>query len=469
MPENADIILMGIGTCGEDLGLRLTGAGLKVIGIEPQLVGGECAYWACVPTKMMVRAANLLQEARRVDGFAGRATVTPDWAPVAKRIREAATGDWDDSLAVKRFSDSGGHFVRGWGRLTGPNSVTVGDQTYTAERGIVLATGSKPIIPPIHGLSEVDYWLTHDIIKAETLPRSLIILGGGAVGCEMAQVWARFGVDVTIIEGHDRLLPMEEPEASAVVARTFQAEGLTVHLGNRAEQVDMADGLVRVTLAGGEQPSAERILVATGRTVDTSSLGLEAAGLKASGPFVSVDGHMRAGDGVWAVGDITGKAMFTHVALYQGGVVAADILGQDHPPADYRAIPRITFTDPQVGAVGMREIDAREAGLDVVTTVKNVPATFRGWIDGGATDGVIKLIVDRSTGTLLGATSVGPSGGEVLGLLCAAVHQRMPLESLRHMIWPYPTFFGGIGEAIGAYGTGITRVFDPETDPLLKP
>jgi len=465
--ERADVVILGLGTGGEDLGLRLAEAGLDVIGVEPALLGGECAYWACIPSKIMIRAANLLQEARRVNGVAGRAEVTPDWSPVAARIRTEATGDWDDSVAVARFESSGGQFVRGRGRLTGPRTVTVGDETYTASRGIVIATGSKPFIPPIPGLDEVDYWTTHGAIAAEELPESLIILGAGGVGCELGQVFSRFGVVVTIVEGQDRLLPSEEPEASAVVKSVFAAEGIEVHLGARAERVEARGDFIVVTLGDGTQISAERLLVATGRTVDLADLGLAAAGLASSGRFLEVDDRMRAAAGIWAMGDVTGKAMFTHVAAYQASIVGADILGEDPPPADYSALPRVTFTDPEVGSVGLTEAAARAAGLDVIVATKPAGLTFRGWLHGPGNEGVIKLIADRDTGVLVGATSVGPRGGEVLGMLATAVHARVPIATLQNMIYAYPTFHGGIGEMLGAYGRGIGKVIDPDAAPEM--
>jgi pyruvate/2-oxoglutarate dehydrogenase complex dihydrolipoamide dehydrogenase (E3) component len=465
--QQADVVVIGLGTGGEDLALRLAGAGLDVVGIEPALLGGECPYWACIPSKMMVRASNLLQEARRVNGVAGTAEVTPDWAPVAARIRAEATGDWDDSYAVARFEGKGGRFVRGYGRLTGPRTVAVGNDTYTARRGIVVATGSKPFTPPVPGLSNVDYWTTHDAIQVEQLPGSLLILGGGAVGCELAQVFSRFGVDVTIIEGRDRVLAMEEPEASEVVGSVFTAEEIKLHLGARAERVESRDGFIVVALDDGTELQGERLLVATGKTVDMEGLGLDTAGIDDTGRFVAVDGRLRAADGVWAMGDVTGKAMFTHVALHQGAIVASDILGEDPTPADYSAVPRVTFTDPEVAAVGMKEADAREAGIDVVTSVKQVPVTFRGWLHGPGNEGVIKLVADRDAGVLVGATSVGPSGGELLGMLGTAVHARVPITKLQSMIYAYPTFYGGLGESLGAYAKGIVNVIDPDADPDL--
>jgi len=457
---DVDVVVLGVGTCGEDLSLRLLGAGLNVVGIEAALVGGECAYWACLPSKLMIRAANVVQEARRVDGIAGRAEVTPDWDLLAARVRAEVTGGWDDSYAVERFKGRGGRLVHGRGKLTGSRTVTVGKESFTARRGIVIATGSQPAIPLIPGLAEVDFWTTHDVIRAERLPRSLVVLGGGAVGCELGQILARFGVDVTVVEASARILPAEEPEASEAVEAAFAKEGITVHTGTAVQRVGSRDGLIVLTLSGGAELASERLLVATGRMVDLSGLGLESAGLDGTGRFIQVDERMHAAEGVWAMGDVTGKAMFTHVALYQSAIVAADILGEDHPPARYDAVPRVTFTDPEVGAVGMSEADALAAGLDVVVVVKQLPATFRGWLH-GAGGGIIKLIADRETGVLVGATAVGPHGGEMLGLLSLAVHARVALAELRSMIYAFPTFYGAIGEAVGAYGRGLSTVIDP--------
>ena len=224
-----------------------------------------------------------------------------------------------------------------------------------------------------------------------------------------------------------------------------------------------------VTLQGGAALSAERLLVATGRRVDLDGLGLETTDVDTSSGFVAVDDHLRAAEGIWAMGDVTGKAMFTHVALYQGSIVAADLLGEDPAPAEYHAVPRVIFTDPEIGAVGMTEAQARDAGLDVVVVTRPVPTTFRGWLQGEGNDGVVKLVVDREAGVLVGATSAGPDGGEVLSMLSLAVHDRTPLSTLRRMIYPFPTFHGAIGEAIGAYGRGTGTVLDPDAAPLLDP
>lgn len=466
MHHEVDVVLVGVGTCGEDLALRLLGEGLDVVGVEPALIGGECAYWACLPSKLMIRAANLLQEARRVNGAAGQADVTPDWSLLAQRVRQEVTGGWDDSAAVVRFEGRGGTLVRGHGKLSGPRTVAVGDDRYTARRGVVIATGSRSAIPPVPGLDGAGYWTTHDVIEADTLPDSLAVLGGGAVGCELAQVLSRFGADVTIVEQQDRLLPSEEPEASDTVTAALSDEGLAVRTGSPVQHVSSMDGQIAVTLADGDTVRAERLLVATGRTIDVAALGLDSVGVDPAAGRVPIDGRCRVAEGVWAMGDVTGRAMFTHVALHQAGIVADDILGLEPTATVDRPPPRATFTDPEVGAVGMTEAGAREQGVAVDVVVKQVPATFRGWLHGPGNLGVIKLVIDRDDGVLVGATAVGPAAGETLGMLNLAVHARVPLDTLRHMIYAFPTFHGGIGEAIGAYARGLVTVIDPGFDPL---
>ena len=291
MSNTADVIVLGMGAAGEDLALQLADGGLSVIGIEAELLGGECPYWACIPSKMMIRASNLVAEARRVDGMAGHAEVTADWAPVSTRVREEATGGWDDSYAVARFEDKGGRFVRGRGRLTGPRTVEVGGQSFTAGRGIVIGTGSKPRVPAIPGIEDVDYWLSRDVIAATELPRSLIVIGGGSIGCELGQVLARFGVEVTIVEGKDRLLSAGEPEASEVVRAVFEAEGIKVLTGVHAIRVDGKEGATLVTLDDGTELATERLLLASGRYVDVSDLGLDSAGVDS---FVRIRGGGRS-------------------------------------------------------------------------------------------------------------------------------------------------------------------------------
>ena len=448
-PEQTDLVVIGMGIGGEAVAGPLAEQGWSVVGIEAGLVGGECPYWGCIPSKMMIRAANLLAEAGRIDGFAGEAVVRSDWAPVAERIRQQATDTWDDTVAVDRFVGKGGTFVRGKAHIDAPGLVSVGDRTFEATKGIVIATGTYPAVPPIPGLDTVPYWTNREAIAAEAVPQSIIVLGAGAIGTELSQVFSRFGADVTLVEALDRVLPLEEPEASSTIAAALTAEGIEVEVGVRATRVEGDGRKVVVHLDDGRQLSAERLLVATGRATDLAALGAGNVGIATDRRFVEVDAHMRAADGVWAVGDITGVALFTHIAAYQAPIAVASIRGDvDAPRADYRAVPRVTFSDPEVGSVGLSEAAARERGIDVATAIAHVPSTARGWLHGVGNDGIVKLVADEARGVLVGATSVGPHGGEVLGMLALAVHAEVPLDRMRSMIYAYPTFHRGVEDAL---------------------
>ncbi|MBS2963558.1 NAD(P)/FAD-dependent oxidoreductase [Actinocrinis puniceicyclus] len=450
MVEQTDVVVIGMGPGGEHVAGRLAESGLDVVGVEAELVGGECPYWGCVPSKMMIRAANLLAEARRVPGMAGSTQVTPDWGPVATRVRDEATDDWNDQVAVDRFTGTGGRFVRGRAVLSGPGTVRVAEAEYTARRGVVIATGTRPAIPPIPGLAQTPFWTNRDAVAAKEPPASLIVLGGGAIGLELAQVFARFGTAVTVIEALDHLVPMEEPEAGELLAETLAAEGLTILTGARAAGVEHRAGTFAVRLEDGRELTAQQLLVATGRRVDVSGLGVEHAGLDPKTRALTVDGQMRAAEGLWAVGDVTGVGAFTHVAMYQAQIAIRDILGQPGPDADYRALPRVTFTDPEIGAVGLSEQAARARGLTVRTGVSQIPSSARGWIHKAGNAGFIKLVEDAERGVLVGATSAGPAGGEVLYGLAVAVHAQVPTAQLRHMIYAYPTFHRAVEDALAA-------------------
>jgi pyruvate/2-oxoglutarate dehydrogenase complex dihydrolipoamide dehydrogenase (E3) component len=446
--ETADVIVLGMGPGGEDLAERLAESGLDVVGIDGNLLGGECPYWGCVPSKMMIRAGNLLAEGRRIPGMAGSSTVTADWTPVARRIRDEATDNWNDAVAVERFESKGGRFVRGWGRLDGPKRVVVDDRTFEARRAVVINTGTKAFVPPIAGLADTPYWTNRGAIEAETVPASLIVLGGGAIGVELGQVFARFGAAVTIVEGAERLVPPEEPEAGALLAEVFPRDGIVVHTSAHASGVAHDGKLFSVTLDTGTTVTGERLLVATGRHVDLAAIGAATIGVDEKGRALPVDDHLRVTDGVWAIGDITGKGAFTHVCMYQADIVVRQLLGQPVTPADYRALPRVTFTDPEIGSVGLSEASAREAGLDVRVGIGQAPTSTRGWIHKVGNDGFIKLVEDAARGVLVGATSAGPTGGEILGLLTLAVYAEIPTERLRHMIYAYPTFHRGMLDAL---------------------
>jgi pyruvate/2-oxoglutarate dehydrogenase complex dihydrolipoamide dehydrogenase (E3) component len=438
-----DVVVVGLGVGGEEVAGRLATAGLSVVGVEHTLVGGECPYWGCVPTKMMVRAGNALAEARRVDQLAGRAEVRPDWSPVAKRIRAEATDDWDDAVTVDRLESKGAQVVRGRARLSGAGLVTVGDQRFTATRGVVIATGTSAVVPPVPGLAGTPYWTNREAVEVAHLPASLVVLGGGAIGVELSQVFARFGVRVAVVERAGRLLAVEEPESSELALAAVRADGVEVHTGVGASQVRHDAAGFTVTLDTGDTLTAERLLVATGRTARLGDLGVDTVGLDPAARWLGTDDRMRAADGVWAVGDVTGHGAFTHMAMYEADVAVRDILGQGGPPADYRALPRVTFTDPEIGAVGVTERQARDAGRDVRAAVSPVSSSSRGSIHGPGNDGFVKLVAEGDV--LVGATSAGPCGGEVLGALSVAVQAGVPLSTLRHMPWAYPTFHRAIG------------------------
>jgi pyruvate/2-oxoglutarate dehydrogenase complex dihydrolipoamide dehydrogenase (E3) component len=448
--EQAEVAVIGMGPGGEEVAGRLAEAGLDVIGIEKLLLGGECPYWGCIPSKMMIRAADLLAEGRRIPGMAGESTVRPEWMPVARRIREEATDTWDDKVAVDRFVGKGGRFLRGEGRLVGPGRVAVGETEIDVSGAIVLATGTAAVVPPISGLDGVDYWINRDAIETEAVPESLVVLGGGAVGVELAQVFRRFGSKLTVVEAMDRVLALEEPEASRLVDEVFRREGIEIHAGTGAVAVSQDGDVIAVTLKDGTVVTGERLLVATGRRANLAALGVSAIGIDEGQHWVPVDDRMRVVPGVWAVGDLTGKGLFTHIAMYQAGIAIADILGRPGPPADYAALPRVTFTDPEIGAVGLTEQAARDAGRRVRAVSTPLPESTRGWIHKAGNDGFIKLVEDVDAGVLIGATSAGPNGGEVLGLLALAVHARVPVAQLRSMIYAYPTFHRAIEAALAA-------------------
>jgi pyruvate/2-oxoglutarate dehydrogenase complex dihydrolipoamide dehydrogenase (E3) component len=388
--------------------------------------------------------------------MAGTSSVTPDWPVVAHRIREEATDCWNDQVAADRFTGKSGYLVRGHGTITGPGEVTVrtaeGERVYRASRGIVINCGTEPAVPPIQGLAGTPYWTNREIVQAEQLPESMIVLGGGAIGAELAQAFSRFGTAVTVVEALPRLVSFEEPEASELIQRVFTAEGIKVCTSAPAERVTYTNGHFNVHV-GNSTYMAERLLIATGRRTDLAALGVAAIGLDERARAIAADEWMRAGDGVWAIGDVTGRGAFTHMSMYQADIAVRDILGQGGGSADYRAVPRVTFTDPEVGSVGLTEAQAREAGLRVRTGTTQVPYSARGWIHKAGNDGFIKVIEDAERGVLVGATSAGPVGGEVLSALQVAVRGEVPVATLRNMPYAYPTFYRAIEDALRNLGS----------------
>ena len=447
MEHEVDAVVIGLGIGGLMIAHRLRDAGLTVIGIERRLIGGECHNWACLPTKMMVRAGNALAEASRVPELAGRSTVTSDWAPVAERISSEVTHDWNDAAAHEKLTSAGIRVLRGQATLDGPGRVRVGDDVIAVGRAVVIATGTEPAIPEIEGLDATPYWTNREVAELSAVPSSMIILGGGPVGCELAQVLRRFGVGVTLIESASRLLPSEDPESSAFVSDVLTTDGIDVRTQTHVTRVRHGTSGFTVT-ADDVTLTAERLLIASGRRMNLPDLGLDTIGIDPNTHALPVDDGLKVTDGVWAVGDVTGQGPFTHVATYQARIAAADILGEAHPAADYHAVPRCVFIDPEFSAVGLTADQARERGIRLRTGHAWIPTSARGYIHHVGNQGFITLYADADRDVLVGAVSAGPSGGEVLGLLTLAVQGEVPLDTLRYMIYAYPTFHRAVEDAL---------------------
>lgn len=450
-PIACDVIVLGLGPGGQMLATRLAEAGVDTVGIEMHLVGGECPFYGCTPTKLVIRASHLIGAVGLADELSGTATITPDWSRPASRITEEATKGWTDDTNAAAVQEAGVRLVRGHGRLVAPGVVEVDGVRYEASRGVVLNTGTEPLVLPIDGLAETPYWTNRDIVQVTDLPASLAIIGGGPIGCELAQALARFGVEVTVIEAADRLLTVEEPESSSLLTRLFEEQGITVHTGAEITRVDHdAEGFT--ITAGDVVVRTEKLLVAAGRSNNITDIGLDAVGLDPDAPVVETDERMRAGEKLWAIGDITGKGRFTHVSDYQAEVVLGDLLGEDGPLADYRAVSRVTFTEPEIGSVGLTEQQAAKQGMDVRTGFADISQSARGWLDGAGNEGHIKLVADASTGLLVGATVAGPTGGDLIALLTLAVHAEVPPATVRRMHFAFPTYHGSVMTALDDLG-----------------
>jgi pyruvate/2-oxoglutarate dehydrogenase complex dihydrolipoamide dehydrogenase (E3) component len=435
-----DVIVLGAGPAGEVACGLLAGEGLDVALVESELVGGECAYWACMPSKALLRPGELLAEDRRVPGVP---VGELDVARVLKR-RDQVIHDLDDSAQLPWVQDRGIHLYRGQGRLDGERTVTVqGGETLTARRAVIVATGSTAAIPPVPGLREIAPWTNRQATTAKHVPGHMIVLGGGVVGCEMAQAWSSLGAKVTVVESLSRLLPNYEPFAGELVAQSLAEQGVQVRIGETADEAGLGnEGEFRLSLASGDELVADELLVAVGRRPRTEDLGLETVGL-APGESIAVDDHLRVphhGDWLYAIGDVNGRVLLTHAGKYQAAIATATIMNREAAAVwDGPLTPQVVFTEPHVTAVGYTLEQALEAGLPARAVDGDPGATPGASFVGKGGRSKARIVVDEQREVMIGATIVGPEVAEMLHAATVAIVGEVPLRRLVHAMPAFPT------------------------------
>jgi pyruvate/2-oxoglutarate dehydrogenase complex dihydrolipoamide dehydrogenase (E3) component len=454
MSQEFDVVCLGGGVAGEAIAAGLRDSGLTLAIVERELVGGECPYWGCMPSKTLLRSAETLSEADRARLLAAsRVEWTVDFPKVSARVRWMAR-NLDDSRPAAAIQATGARLFRGEGKLTDLRTVDVGGEQLNARRAVVIANGSTAAIPSIPGLDTVDFWTNRQAAIPNELPASLAILGGGAIGIELGQAFARLGSRVTVIEAGSTFLGHEEPEAGAALRPHLEAEGITLLVGDPCVGVERQSGgsspdgpAVVVQLKSGTAIRADRLLVATGRRPNVEAWRDSGIAQTERG-WLKVDpATLEAQPGVFGAGDVTGLGGFTHLAYYHGQIVARRLRGID-ARADHRAVPRVTFTDPEIASVGLSEAAAHAAGIDVVVATADPAETARGSIH-DFHQGALKLVGDRQRGVLIGATLVTPRAGEIVGELVLAIKLGTPLDTLADVIHPFPAFNRVLGESLG--------------------
>ena len=439
-----DVVVIGAGPAGEVAAGKLADEGLEVAIVEDRLVGGECSFWACMPSKALLRPYEALEEARRIPGAAEAITGELDVQAVLDR-RDEVIHDLDDSSQLPWLEDRGIALFRGSGRLVGERRVDVGDEELEARRAVILAGGTLPAMPPIEGLDQIDdAWTNREATTAKRVPERLVIMGGGVVGVEMAQAYASLGAHVALVEGERRLIPREEEFACVQVTDALEAMGVDVRRGQKATKVAQdGDGTVHVTLGDGSTADGDVLLVALGRTPQTEQLGLEDLGFEA-GAYVEADERCRVPghDWLYAIGDLNGRALFTHMGKYQARVAAESILGRDvalEHGADGPLSPRVIFTEPQVAAVGHTSDTAEEAGLDVEIVEVETSGNAGGSFYGRNAPGTSRLLIDKRRGVIVGATFTGAEIADFLHAATIAIVGEVPVARLRHAVPAFPT------------------------------